>query len=101
MAYACRRRQRHQLDRGLQHHRRRRRGPGDCTLAFAGTLANNLSSDASCGFTAANGGKPSTNPLLGDLGDNGGSTPTRRPAAASPALNAGTPTGCPTWTSGG
>ena len=69
--------------------------PSDCSTAFTGTLANNISSDASCGFTAANGGKPNTDPQLGALLDNGGPTDTRKPALASPALNAGTPTGCP------
>ena len=69
--------------------------PSDCSTAFTGTLANNISSDASCGFTAANGGKPGTDPQLGTLLDNGGPTDTRKPALASPALNAGTPTGCP------
>lgn len=35
-----------------------------------------------------------TNPALGPLADNGGPTPTRKPGASSPAIDAGTPAVC-------
>jgi hypothetical protein len=69
---------------------------GNCGVGAVGaTVANNLSSDATCGFSGPSG-RDNTDPQLGTLADYGGPTNTRRPAAASPALNAGTPTGCPT-----
>ncbi|HEX5910089.1 MAG TPA: choice-of-anchor Q domain-containing protein [Thermoleophilaceae bacterium] len=68
---------------------------GDCGAAALGaTLANNLSGDASCGFTGA-AGTQNANPALGPLADNGGPTNTRAIAQSSPAANAGTATGCP------
>jgi hypothetical protein len=56
----------------------------------------NLSSDNSCAssFTAP-GDRNNTNPLLGALADNGGSTQTHALQAGSPAIDAGTNTGCP------
>jgi predicted outer membrane repeat protein len=56
----------------------------------------NLSSDNSCAssFTAP-GDLNNTNPLLGALADNGGSTQTHALQAGSPAIDAGTNTGCP------
>jgi uncharacterized repeat protein (TIGR01451 family) len=66
----------------------------DCSGVTTITTANNLSSDASCGFTDA-GSLPSTDPKLGSLADNGGPTDTRKPDSTSPAIDAGTNTGCP------
>jgi CSLREA domain-containing protein len=69
--------------------------PSDCLAAVTtGTLANDLSGDTSCGFSGA-GGKQGVDPQLGPLADNGGPTNTRRLSATSPALDAGTATGCP------
>jgi CSLREA domain-containing protein len=69
--------------------------PSDCLAAVTtGTLANDLSSDTSCGFSGA-GSKQGVSPLLGALADNGGPTDTRKPGAGSPALDAGTASGCP------
>ena len=68
---------------------------GDCGAAAMGaTLANNLSGDASCGFTGA-AGRQNANPALGPLADNGGPTNTRAISQSSPAANAGTAAGCP------
>jgi uncharacterized repeat protein (TIGR01451 family)/CSLREA domain-containing protein len=55
---------------------------------------HDLSGDASCGFTDA-GSLQNTDPKLGVLADNGGPTDTRAPAGDSPAVNAGTNSGCP------
>jgi len=52
------------------------------------SLGHNISSDATGGLTAV-GDKPSTNPLLGNLADNGGPTLTHRPLAGSPAVDTG------------
>ncbi len=54
----------------------------------------NLSSDATCDFTNT-GDLQNTNPLLGPLQDNGGPTFTHELLAGSPAIDAGTTTGCP------
>jgi hypothetical protein len=69
----------------------------DCgaPLATAGGSADHsLDSDGTCGV-GASGGKSATNPRLGALADNGGPTQTRELLAGSPAINAGTATGCP------
>jgi hypothetical protein len=50
-------------------------------------LGHNLSSDASCGFTAL-GSLNSTDPKLGPLADNGGSTLTMALCPGSPAIDA-------------
>jgi hypothetical protein len=55
---------------------------------------NNISSDASCGFTQSTD-KQNTNPRLGPLQDNGGPTDTRALLSGSSAIDAGTNTGCP------
>jgi CSLREA domain-containing protein len=68
--------------------------PSDCLTAATGTLANDLSSDTSCGFTGA-GSKQGVSPVLGALADNGGPTDTRKPGAGSPALDAGAGGSCP------
>jgi hypothetical protein len=55
---------------------------------------NNISSDASCNFTAA-GSLNNTDPRLGPLGDYGGPTPTMPLLAGSPAINAALSSACP------
>jgi len=54
----------------------------------------NISSDATCDFTQP-GDLPSTDPLLAALADYGGYTLTHALLAGSPAIDAGTDTGCP------
>jgi hypothetical protein len=67
---------------------------GECgTLLTMTSLGNNLASDNSCGLIQATD-KPNTNPLLGVLADNGGTTPTHAPALNSPAVDAGNNTVC-------
>ncbi|MGE0066892.1 MAG: choice-of-anchor Q domain-containing protein, partial [Solirubrobacterales bacterium] len=66
----------------------------DCGGVVAVSSANNIGSDASCMFTDA-ASKQNTNPLLGALADNGGPTNTMALSAGSPAIDAGTNTGCP------
>ena len=71
--------------------------PANCDLHKALTSQGyNLSSDNSCAssFTAP-GDLNNTNPLLGALADNGGSTQTHALQTGSPAIDAGTNTGCP------
>jgi hypothetical protein len=61
-----------------------------------GTLIDgggNLSSDASCNFTAP-GSLNNTAPFLGPLADYGGPTPTMALLAGSPAIDAGLPANC-------
>lgn len=58
------------------------------------SLGNNISSDDSCPFTQPTD-KRNTNPLLGPLQNNGGPTDTRALLAGSPAIDAGSNTGCP------
>jgi CSLREA domain-containing protein len=55
---------------------------------------NNISGDATCGFSAG-GDQPGTDPLLGLLADNGGFSKTHALLPGSPALDAGTNSGCP------
>jgi hypothetical protein len=66
----------------------------NCGGALTVVSSHDLSSDASCLFTDA-GSKTNANPLLGPLADNGGETETLALGAGSPAIDAGTPTGCP------
>jgi len=54
----------------------------------------NIASDSSCGFSAG-GDQPNTDPLLGPLADNGGFSQTHALLSGSPALDAGTNSGCP------
>lgn len=54
---------------------------------------HNLTGDTTCGFDAP--GDVVAAAKLGALADNGGPTLTRMPAADSPAVDAGTSTGCP------
>jgi uncharacterized repeat protein (TIGR01451 family) len=67
---------------------------GDCMPVSAPTSDHNLSSDTSCNFNDP-GSKTGVDPQLGALADNGGPTDTRALAASSPAIDAGTNTGCP------
>jgi hypothetical protein len=53
-------------------------------------LGHNISSDASCAFTGA-GSLNNTDPLLGPLADNGGSTQTMALLPGSPAIDAAVP----------
>ncbi len=57
------------------------------------TQGNNLSSDASCGFTGT-GDIQNQDPKLGPLQNNGGPTQTHALLSGSPAVEAGTNTGC-------
>jgi hypothetical protein len=59
------------------------------------SLGNNLDSGNTCGFSQLTD-LHSTNPNLGLLADNGGPTQTHALLPGSPAINAGTNTGCPT-----
>ncbi|MBI5567368.1 MAG: proprotein convertase P-domain-containing protein [Chloroflexi bacterium] len=68
-------------------------GGVNCSGAIT-SLSHNLGSDASCGLTAT-GDISNTDPLLGVLQNNGGSTPTRSLLSSSPALDTGNNTGCP------
>ncbi len=69
----------------------------NCDTSLGGTVnsqGNNVSSDASCGFTKP-GDKQNVNSRLGPLADNGGPTDTHALLARSPAIDAGSATGCP------
>ena len=61
---------------------------GGASFAKIDSLGTNISSDASCNLTQATD-KPSTDPLLGLLADNGGPTLTHMPQANSPVIDAG------------
>lgn len=65
----------------------------NCNGSIA-SLGHNLDSGNTCGLAAA-GDQPNTNPLLGPLAYNGGPTPTYALLPGSPAINAGSNTGCP------
>ena len=58
------------------------------------SLGHNLDSRNDCAFTAT-GDLPNTDPLLGALADNGGPSETMALGVGSPAIDAGTNTGCP------
>jgi hypothetical protein len=70
----------------------------DECLNFSGTAitsnGNNISGDATCGFSAG-GDQPNTDPLLGPLADNGGFSKTHAPLNFSPAIDGGNNSGCP------
>ncbi len=71
---------------------------GNSPSNSSGTITeggHNLSSDASCAFTAA-GSMNNTDPKLGPLADNGGPTWTMALLPGSPAIDAGTALGAPT-----
>jgi CSLREA domain-containing protein len=65
------------------------------------TSSWNVVADESCYGVEGPGDQTSVDPLLGPLADNGGPTPTRLPAATSPAVDAialgTTSTGVPSW----
>ncbi|MBP7687886.1 MAG: hypothetical protein KA765_08265, partial [Thermoflexales bacterium] len=67
--------------------------PNNCDAAIS-SQGNNLDSANSCGL-GASGDKVNTNPKLGALQNNGGSTLTHALLAGSPAIDAGTNNGCP------
>ena len=69
-------------------------GPNDCGAVAMLTSDHNLSSDASCMFTDP-GSRQNANPQLGALADNGGETDTMALLEGSPAIDAGTNSGCP------
>jgi CSLREA domain-containing protein len=67
----------------------------DSTSCFAFSVTDvisdnggNIDSGTSCSFNAALGSLSNTDPLLGSLGDNGGSTATKLPKLGSPAVDA-------------
>lgn len=69
--------------------------PAVCSAGAVGTSGGyNRVSDATCGLTAPTDQVSSANVLLGPLQDNGGPTPTRLPAAASPLVDAVPPASC-------
>ncbi len=67
--------------------------PQQCVGAGVISLGNNIASDDTCNLTAA-GDQPTTNPQLGPLQDNGGSTWTHAIGSGSPALDAGDNSRC-------
>ncbi len=67
---------------------------GDCSAPITDG-GHNISSDDTCGLDPANGSMPNTDPLLGPLQDNGGSTWTHALLPGSPAIDAGDDTQCP------
>jgi hypothetical protein len=70
---------------------------GDCdrwSSAEFTSLGHNISSDNSCDLDGP-GDKPSTNPLLGPLQDNGGPTHTTAIPSSSPAKDAADNAACP------
>lgn len=69
-------------------------GAMNCGTVTTVTSANNLGGDASCMFTDP-GSKQNVDPLLGPLADNGGETDTMALLPGSPAIDAGTASGCP------
>ncbi len=69
-----------------------------CDFVGGGTLNSsgyNMSSDVSCNLIGT-GDQPTTDPNPGLLLDNGGPTATHALLTVSPAIDAGTDTGCPT-----
>jgi len=67
---------------------------GNCAGNPVTSAGNNLSSDGTCPLGAA-GDLNNTNPQLGPLANNGGPTQTHALLAGSPAIDAGSNTGCP------
>jgi hypothetical protein len=67
--------------------------PNNCDAAIS-SQGNNLENTNSCGLAAA-GDKINVNPQLGPLQSNGGATWTYALLSTSPAIDAGTNTGCP------
>ena len=69
-------------------------GGANCSGDFTDN-GGNLENGNSCGFSTAKGSFPNTNPLLGPLANNGGSTPTFALLPNSPAIDAGNQANCP------
>ncbi len=69
-------------------------GSGNCGGSAVTSLGHNLDSVNTCGFSVT-GDITSTDPMLGPLASNGGATSTRALLPGSPAINAGTDSGCP------
>ncbi|MGI8551463.1 MAG: choice-of-anchor Q domain-containing protein, partial [Dehalococcoidia bacterium] len=67
---------------------------GHVVGGYLDSQGSNLSSDASCGFSAP-GDKPSVDPLLGPLQDNGGAAQTQAIPSTSPAKDAVAAAACP------
>jgi len=69
---------------------------GNCFIneGFLISQGNNLDSGNTCGFNAG-GDRINTDPLLGRLQNNGGTTPTHALLDGSPAIDAGNNNGCP------
>jgi hypothetical protein len=68
-------------------------GP-DCHTTSVVSGGDNLDSDGTCSLSDT-ADRPNRDPLLGPLQDNGGPTWTHALLPGSPAINAGTNTGCP------
>lgn len=66
---------------------------GDCNTALS-SAGYNLDSDGTCGLGAM-GDRQMTDPKVGPLENNGGSTWTRALLTGSPAIDAGDPSNCP------
>jgi len=66
----------------------------DCDGLSVTSLGHNLDSDGTCFTGAVTGDKPSTEPILGPLADNGGPTETHALLPGSPAIDMGDPAGC-------
>src|SRR5437867_5913958 len=66
---------------------------GNCNTTMV-SAGNNLESANTCGLSGV-GDLSNTDPLLGPLQNNGGQTDTHALTSGSPALDAGTNTGCP------
>jgi hypothetical protein len=64
---------------------------GDCATKAAAAADHSLDSDGSCGVGALS----KTNPLLGELAENGGPTQTHAEQKGSPAIDAGNSASCP------
>jgi hypothetical protein len=69
---------------------------GNCAGTGFVSLGGNLSSDASCTAFTPPTDINNTNPLVGPLQNNGGSTPTHALLIGSPAVDAGVAANCPT-----
>jgi hypothetical protein len=65
----------------------------DCSGSMA-SLGHNLDSDGTCGLSSP-GDLTNTEPLLGQLTNNGGATLTHALLPGSPAIDAGDPNACP------
>lgn len=68
----------------------------NCDGPYMRTLGHNLIGDFTC-ISPATGDLNDTDPKLGPLADNGGTTLSFLPLAGSPAIDAGDDTGCPSF----